>query len=679
MPHTTAIMQIQIFGPLGFNETMTAEGPTNVTRSNPYDPGDGHLKIDTEIVSMNLVGTSSHIGPITIVESPSKTSDGTIRQQSAGIDFPADSFFDVYVEIKTALPHPLNALHNNDPVNMYSAIYSIPPLGSTYESPEMPILLFDEGGNVVGVILRCYHIVEAGEPWYYKPSHADYALAGMPDFDERQSGTYDWKYLGAWSHCGPVAVANSLWWLDSEFEPNPVLPPAINDGFPLVSAFGAWDDHSPQNVPPLVEKLAWFMDTDGILTHLVHKGTSAADMQAGLTHYLSWSGVNPQGDVDGDGNVTIADAILVQLAFGSTPGTAKWNMAADLNQDNSVNMVDAGIVAAHMGQTGLFYEHTVNQPEFDYIEQEVERCQDVILSIGYWIWTNSTWYREDGHFVTVAGVDSNDSKIAISDPIRDAFENHLIAEGRIPIPHLHGPEPPYTTHNDAAYVSQDIYSVAPVPPVPPGLPGKWVLVGFPPETPGLVAVIEDAVITSPYGEHDLAVTEVKTDKHGCIPMSTICKTYNAHINVTVENQGTFIESFFDVYLSANRTLIGTQKIPSLAPGENTTLSFVWDTTDFAIDNYTITAAMLPVLGETDTDDNFLTDDEYLKVVIIGDINGDDWVEMMDFYYASTAYNSKPGDPNWDPNADIYSWPDGDQLVEMMDSWVLCQHFMDHYP
>ena len=116
---------------------------------------------------------------------------------------------------------------------------------------------------------------------YFKPSFPDYAPGGMPDFDERQWGTYNWSYGGAWSHCGPLAVANSLWWLDSEFESNPVSPPTINDHFSLVSAFGAWDDHDSRNVVPLVEKLAWFMDTDGRLTGLLHKGTSAADMQAG--------------------------------------------------------------------------------------------------------------------------------------------------------------------------------------------------------------------------------------------------------------------------------------------------------------------------------------------------------------------------------------------------------------
>ncbi len=101
-------------------------------------------------------------------------------------------------------------------------------------------------------------------PWYMKPPYPDYAPSGMPDFDQRQGGTYLWQDPSwRWSHCGPVAVANSLWWLDSKFETNTIPPPAIIDNYPLVRTYGQWDDHDPLNVPPFVEHLAYLMDTDG--------------------------------------------------------------------------------------------------------------------------------------------------------------------------------------------------------------------------------------------------------------------------------------------------------------------------------------------------------------------------------------------------------------------------------
>jgi hypothetical protein len=505
------------------------------------------------------------------------------------------------------------------------------------------------------------------DPWYYKPSYIDYVLSGMPDFDERQWGTYNWSYGGAWSHCGPVAVANSLWWLDSEFESSPIPPPTINDHFSLVTAFGPWDDHDSLNVAPLVEKLAWFMDTDGKLTGLPHKGTSANDSQAGLTHYLSWSGVNPQGDVNGDGYVNTTDVNLVTLALGSVPGAPNWNMAADLNQDNKVTVIDANIVAANFGRIGRFYEHTINQPEFRDIVQEVEICQDVVLSIGYWIWTGSMWYREDGHFVTVAGVDSQDLKLAISDPIRDAFENLLIPEGRIPIPHPHmPPEPPYTTHNNAAYVSQDIYSVMPIPPGV-GLPGKWALANFPPEGMPFIAVIEDAVITSPLGIHDIAVTNLTTCKDGCTPMRVVCQNYTAHVNVTVANIGNYTETF-SVTAYANTTIIGTQGVVGLPAGNQTIVYFVWNTSGYALGNYTLSAYAAPVAGETSILDNTYVDG-MVKVTKVGDINGDGIRDMRDVGPAARGFMTTPGVPFYNPNADLVD----DHKIDMKDIGAIARY------
>jgi len=493
------------------------------------------------------------------------------------------------------------------------------------------------------------------DPWYWKPAYRDYVPSGMPDFDQRQGGTYLWQDLGgAWSHCGPVAVANSLWWLDSEFEPNSIPPPAISDGYPLVRAYGAWDDHDVQNLPPLVEHLAYLMDTDGRRTHLPGlpngEGTRVNDMQAGLTHYLSWSGVNPQGDVNGDGIVDQTDAGIVQTAFGSIPGAPNWNLAADISPastayppiaDNIINVQDLALVAANMGRTGMFYEHTVGQPTFDFIVNEVEKCQDVVLLLGFYYWTGSSWYREAGHFVTTAGVNNRDSKIGISDPIRDSFESGLIPEGRIPTPHVHTPpEPPYITHNNAAYVSQDIYSVTTLsPPMPPCPGGNLILVNYPGVPPGWFAVVEQAVVTSPYGVHDVAVTNVQRLK------SIVGKGYTCKLNVTVTNQGDFIETF-DLTTSAftmpPSTVIQTITVSNLLAGETRTITFSWNTANWAYGNYTVMATAATVSGETDTADNTFTD-SWVLVTIPGDVNGDRKVNVLDLILVANHLGHVGGD------------------------------------
>jgi hypothetical protein len=526
------------------------------------------------------------------------------------------------------------------------------------------------------------------DTWYWKPEQRDYAPSGVPDFDQRQWGTYIWQDMWQqWSHCGPVAVANSLWWLDSEFEPNPMPQPIINDGFPLVQAYNAlWDDHDPQNVPWLVEHLAYLMDTDGRRTGIAHSGTDVHDMEAGLAQYLSWTGVNPRGDVNGDGTVNNADGAIIAAAYGSVPGDPNWNLAADIwpastsyppHGDNVVNVLDMTLYSNNYGLTGSFYEHTVMQPDFYFIEEEVERCQDVVLLVGYYIFDQGYWYREPGgHYVTVAGVDSNNTKLALSDPVQDAFESGLIPEGRIPVPHVHPPgEPPYITHNDAQYVSQDIYSVAQITPMWPPCPGgNWMLVNFASwrPAPPYFAVIESAVVTSPLAEHDLAVINVTTSKQGCLPAPTIGRNYTLQINVTVENQGGYVESFFDVWteLSLGPPIkVGPITVASLAPGATVTLTFNWNTAGVAYGNYTVTGVVDTVSGETDTADNRLNN-IYIFVTLPGDINGDKKVNILDAILLANAFGSRPGDPRWSPNADI----NGDVKVNILDAIQLANYF-----
>jgi hypothetical protein len=84
--------------------------------------------------------------------------------------------------------------------------------------------------------------------WYFKDPYPDYAPSGVPDFDQKQDGwgigtapgLPDWQ----WTHCAPVAAANSLWWFDSKFEPYPVGPPGpppsdipYNDNYYLVTTY----------------------------------------------------------------------------------------------------------------------------------------------------------------------------------------------------------------------------------------------------------------------------------------------------------------------------------------------------------------------------------------------------------------------------------------------------------
>jgi hypothetical protein len=144
-------------------------------------------------------------------------------------------------------------------------------------------------------------------------------------------------------------------------------------------------------------------------------------------------------------------------------------------------------------------------------------------------------------------------------------------------------------------------------------------------------------------------------------------------NVTVVNKGSYSETI-NVTLYVNSTLVQTITIVNLSSNGITTTQFVWNTTEFAKGNYTISAYACPVLGETDTSDNMLADG-MVAVTIPGDLNGNFIVDIYDAIILANAYNSHSISPNWSPNADI----NGNGIVDIYDAIILANHFNQHYP
>jgi outer membrane protein assembly factor BamB len=179
-------------------------------------------------------------------------------------------------------------------------------------------------------------------------------------------------------------------------------------------------------------------------------------------------------------------------------------------------------------------------------------------------------------------------------------------------------------------------------------------------------------------DHDVAVTNVTTSKAGCVPMPTVGQNLTVAVDVTVANIGDYNDSTVTVTAYAAPSMppsifIGSATV-SLDVGQNTTLTFTWNTTGFAYGNYTISATAGPVSGETNTGDNTFTDGPVL-VTIPGDINGDFQVSLADLVLLANAYGSKLGDTKWNPNADI----NGDGKVSLADLVLLANHYGQHYP
>ncbi|NWF86340.1 hypothetical protein HXY32_00760 [Candidatus Bathyarchaeota archaeon] len=391
----------------------------------------------------------------------------TLIVESPPEPVPTESFFDVYIHVDSFFDIFYFGIMFTYDTTMIDAVdaLAVPPFETSYKMIDDAsglIIIEGFGGPVTGIakltefrfkctragtspltIADAYLADPAGfqipidniingivtqTTWYFKPPYPDYAPSGVPDFDQKQLPywTNPWPPIGTWSYCGPVAVANSLWWLDSEFEPNPIPPPIINDGFPLVQSYapGVWDDHDPLNVQPLVDDLAFLMNTNGMRYGTQNLcGTEVHQMANAINEYLIRQGLD-------------------------------WK----------------------------FYVHLQKAPSFLWIEDEVKKCQDVVLLLGFWQESQGTWWRVGGHYVTVAGVDSLNMMLAISDPYIDWAETGGMGRVLPPPPHPHTGIPE-TLHNDAAYVSHDYYPIgqSPSPGGPFGFyeyPAEYVIDNF---------------------------------------------------------------------------------------------------------------------------------------------------------------------------------------------------------
>jgi hypothetical protein len=97
------------------------------------------------------------------------------------------------------------------------------------------------------------------------------------------------------------------------------------------------------------------------------------------------------------------------------------------------------------------------------------------------------------------------------------------------------------------------------------------------------------------GIHDVAVTEISIDK------TDVCEGLSVNLNVTIENQGSFTESF-NVTAYANEISINTTEV-SLTHYSLMMITFTWNITDVVLGGYTISATANVVSGENDIADN----------------------------------------------------------------------------
>jgi len=132
-------------------------------------------------------------------------------------------------------------------------------------------------------------------------------------------------------------------------------------------------------------------------------------------------------------------------------------------------------------------------------------------------------------------------------------------------------------------------------------------------------------------------------------MPVVCQGRTVSINVTIQNQGTYIGAF-DIAVYANATPVASRPV-ALTTKIATTFTFVWNTFGFAKGNYIISAHATPVPDETNTTDNTIING-WIFVTISGDVDGDRDVDIYDIVRMSSVYGVVKPDPRYDTNCDM---------------------------
>ena len=171
--------------------------------------------------------------------------------------------------------------------------------------------------------------------------------------------------------------------------------------------------------------------------------------------------------------------------------------------------------------------------------------------------------------------------------------------------------------------------------------------------------------------HDAAITQVTPSKE------VVCQGHSLHISVTLENQGPYAGSFTVTAYYFNLS-IKTRTIINLQSEEETTVTFTWNTTGVDKGNYTLSAIVPPVPGETSINDNYFTDG-WVIVAMVGDITGPDgWpdgkCDIRDVGLVARHFgqNAPPAPANCDLTGPTIGVPDG--KIDIRDIAIAAKHY-----
>ncbi len=213
------VITVDLFG-IGFRDSIYGIGGCDLDYSDTYTAPDGHRIIDVEIIEMDLKGPE-----VKIRTNPEPISTGNSRSIEPGIDFPAESFFDVFYEFE--FPElPGDTLFNYEPMHLTGVIDQFPPYHEhySYTMGGPPINLYNQDGILVGTIMAWEEYIL---PYYTPEAHIHVETAYRSDVavvDESGYVKFTASVTGT-EYLDPLQAEFSIRDLD---DPGPFTPFALD-------------------------------------------------------------------------------------------------------------------------------------------------------------------------------------------------------------------------------------------------------------------------------------------------------------------------------------------------------------------------------------------------------------------------------------------------------------------
>lgn len=148
-------------------------------------------------------------------------------------------------------------------------------------------------------------------------------------------------------------------------------------------------------------------------------------------------------------------------------------------------------------------------------------------------------------------------------------------------------------------------------------------------------------------KRDVAITKLES-------LTEIYADWLVNVTFTVKNLGGPNPATFNVKIMLNETVIHTYSVTNLAPWPNgvLTITHTWNTAGLTpYVRYILKVEAEALQGETNTENNALSL-LIKKVKMLGDVDGDKDIDIYDVVSVTSRYNSKPGDSNWNVQADL---------------------------